>query len=117
MADLNEQMSAFVAEIPHVYLDMCWLMVISPTVAKRTLHEWLETVPGNKIMAFGGDYRIVEGAYAHSRLARRVVAEVLAEKVAEGYCSEQEAQTLARRLLHDNAYQLFRLANRARRAV
>jgi len=86
--------------------------VISPAVGRRALDEWLETVPGNKIMAFGGDYRIPEGAYAHAVMAREVVAKVLAAKVEEGYFSEGEAKTLAKRLLHDNAYELFRLAER-----
>jgi hypothetical protein len=83
--------------------------VISPAAARRTLHEWIETVPGHKIMAFGGDYRIVEGAYAHARLAREVVGRVLTEKVEEGYLGEEEALALARRMLHDNARELFRL--------
>ena len=51
------------------------------------LHQWLETVPTNKIMAFGGDYLFPEGVYAHSLVARRVVAEVLAWKVKDGYFS------------------------------
>jgi len=94
---------------PNVYVDACWLHVISPAAARRTLHEWIETVPGHKIMAFGGDYRIVEGAYAHARLAREIVGRVLTEKVEEGYLGEEEALALARRMLHDNARELFRL--------
>ncbi|MHB1006361.1 MAG: amidohydrolase family protein [Chloroflexota bacterium] len=99
---------------PNVYVDTCWVAVISPAVARRTLHEWLETVPGNKILAFGGDYRFVEGAYAHAVMARRAVAQVLAEKVEEGYFAEEEALSLARRILHDNAWGLFKLAERKR---
>ena len=94
---------------PNVYLDMCWLHVISPWVARQTLHEWIETVPGNKIFAFGGDYLFVEGAYAHSRMARDNVADVLAEKVADGYLREDEAIALAHGLLRDNALTFFRL--------
>jgi hypothetical protein len=94
---------------PNVYLDMCWLHVISPWVARQTLHEWIETVPGNKIFAFGGDYLFVEGAYAHSRIARDNVAEVLAEKVVDGYLAEDEAMMLAHGLLRDNALTFFRL--------
>jgi len=93
----------------NVYLDLCWVHVISPWVARQTLHEWLETVPANKIFAFGGDYIFVEGAYAHSRMARTNVAEVLAEKVSSGYLTEAEAFTLAHMLLRDNAIRFFRL--------
>jgi hypothetical protein len=94
---------------PNVYLDLCWVHVISPWVARQTLHEWIETVPANKIFAFGGDYIFVEGAYAHSRMARSNVAEVLAEKVSSGYLNEAEALTLAHMLLRDNAIRFFRL--------
>jgi hypothetical protein len=93
---------------------MCWLHVISPTVSKRMLHEWIETVPSNKIMAFGGDYVIVEGAYAHSRMARRIVAEVLSEKTEEGYFSKEDAQDVAVKILSENAWDLFKLGERWR---
>ena len=108
------EMASLGKNFPNVYVDMCWLPVISPSVARRALHEWIETVPGNKVLAFGGDYRIVEGAYGHSRIAREVVSRVLAEKVEEGYFGEEEAQALAKRLLHDNAFALFSLGTRKR---
>ncbi|MHB1415019.1 MAG: amidohydrolase family protein [Chloroflexota bacterium] len=108
------EMASLGKNFPNVYVDMCWLPIISPSVARRALHEWIETVPGNKILAFGGDYRIVEGAYGHSRIAREVVSRVLAEKVEEDYFGEEEAQALAKRLLHDNAFALFSLGTRKR---
>ncbi|MCL5108269.1 MAG: amidohydrolase family protein [Chloroflexi bacterium] len=98
----------------NTYVDLCWVHVISPAVSARVLDEWLETVPANKILAFGGDYRFVEGAYAHAVMAREVVAKVLAAKVDEGYFSAAEAPALANRLLHDNAWDLFKLAERKR---
>lgn len=94
---------------PNVYLDLCWVHVISPWVARQTLHEWIETVPASKIFAFGGDYIFVEGAYAHSRMARSNVAEVLTEKVESGYLNETEAINLAHLLLRDNALHFFQL--------
>ncbi len=91
----------------NVTVDFCWAWVISPTAARNALHEMLETVPANKLLGFGGDYRQVELSYAHSRMARAGVAQVLAEKVSAGFCSETEAIDLARLILHDNAARLF----------
>jgi hypothetical protein len=88
---------------------LCWLHVISPWVAQQTLHEWIETVPVNKIFASGGDYVFVEGTYVHSRLARDNVAAVLTEKAEAGYLTEEEAMALASKLLRDNALRFFRL--------
>ncbi|MEA2063085.1 MAG: amidohydrolase family protein, partial [Gemmatimonadota bacterium] len=93
----------------NVHLDMCWLPIISPTATKLWLHQWLETVPVNKIMAFGGDYLFPEGVYGHSLVARQMVAETLAEKVEAGYFTEDEAVEIARRLLRENAIDIFRL--------
>ena len=100
---------ALAKNFPNVSLDLCWLHIISPTASARMLHEAIETVPANKIFAFGGDFIIPEGAYGHSVLARQVVSRVLTEKVEEGYLSEAEALSLAGRMLRDNPAGFFRL--------
>jgi hypothetical protein len=93
----------------NVTADITWLPIISPEMARRLLHELIETVPGNKIMAFGGDALTVEMAYGHTVMARQLVSRVLSEKVDEGYLSEDEAVVLARRVLRDNPTSLYRL--------
>lgn len=94
---------------PNVYLDMCWSHIISPNAAKEALREWLDVVPYTKICAFGGDYGFIDGIYAHQRLARDHVTEVLAEKVAQGVFDEPAALRIAFSLLHENPYRIFRL--------
>ena len=93
----------------NVTADITWLPIISPEIARQLLHELIETVPGNKIMAFGGDAMTVEMAYGHARMARQVVSRVLSEKVAEGYLSENEAVALAWRMLRDNPASFYKL--------
>ena len=93
----------------NVYADLCWVHIISPDIGRRLLHELIEAVPGNKIMAFGGDAVTVEIAYGHSVIARKVVARTLSEKVEEGYLDENEAILLCRRILRDNPAALFKL--------
>jgi len=105
----TSELATLAKNFQNVYIDMCWLHIISPNVSRRALHEWLETVPQNKIMGFGGDYIFVEGAYAHSRIARENIARVLIEKVEEGYLNEEEAIKIAFRLLRDNPKELFNL--------
>jgi len=94
----------------NVYADLAWVHIISPHIGRLLLHELIETVPGTKIMAYGGDAQTVEMAYGHSIMARQVVARVLCEKVAEGYMKEDEAVLLARRMLRDNPAALFKLS-------
>ena len=94
---------------PNVYADLCWVYIVSPTVGRGLLNELIETVPGNKIMAFGGDSITVEIAFGHAVMARQQVARVLSEKVEEGYMGEEEAVLLARKILKDNPARLFNL--------
>ena len=93
---------------PNVYLDLCWVHIISPRMARAALHEFLETIPSNKIFGFGGDYRYPELSYAHAQMARGNVAQVLAEKVEAHELTETEALELGRKLLHDNGAAFFR---------
>lgn len=93
----------------NVYIDLCWLYIISPSYSERYLHEWIETVPANKIMAFGGDYENVETVYGHALMDREVIVRVLVEKVRTAYLTEAEAIDIARKMLFQNAVDLFKL--------
>jgi predicted TIM-barrel fold metal-dependent hydrolase len=93
-----------------VYADMCWMHIISPSGSRRILSEWLDLVPANKILGFGGDYVLVEGVPGHIEIARDNITRVLSRKVAEGYFSEGDAVRIARMILRDNAARLFGLS-------
>jgi predicted TIM-barrel fold metal-dependent hydrolase len=103
----QEELSVLAKMFPNVYVDFCWAYIISPSVSRRTLHEFLETIPVNKIFGFGGDYRYPEFSYAHLKMAKRDIARVLAEKTESGFCSEDEAVEIGTMLLRDNASKLF----------
>jgi len=108
------EVATMAKNFPNVYVDMCWVYAISPWVARRALHEFIETVPANKIFGFGGDYIFVEGAYAHAEMARDNLSRVLAEKVMTGYLREDEACTLAHKLLRTNAVRFYGLQDLVR---
>ena len=99
--------SALAKMFPNVYLDLAWLHIVSPHAAREALSEWLDTVPANKILGFGGDYVFVEGTYGHSVIARDNVARVLSQKVEDGDLRVAEAVILAQRILRENAQTLF----------
>ena len=108
------EVAALAKNFPNVYADLCWVHVISPTVGRRVLREYVETIPANKIFGFGGDYLFVEGSYAHARMAREGVARTLGEMVDEGYFGLDDAQSVARKVLHDNAWSFYKLGERWR---
>ncbi len=103
------ELATLVKNFRNVYMDLCWLYIISPSYSERYLHEWLETVPVGKITGFGGDYENVENIYGHLLFAREILANVLVEKVRKRYFTEEEAVKMARMILHDNAVTLYRL--------
>ena len=103
----SSQLSALAKNFPNVYIDMCWLHIISPSRAISALDEWLDEVPVNKIMGFGGDYLCVEGSYGHSVMARENVAKVLTKKVDDGVYDIDEAKKYATWVLRDNPQRLF----------
>jgi hypothetical protein len=93
----------------NVFLDMNWTYAISTSYSERYLNEWLEAVPAYKIMAFGGDQRCVENTYGQLVIAKRIISSVLIKKVNEGYLSENEAKSIAKMILHDNAVRFYNL--------
>ena len=103
------ELSALAKGFRNVYIDMSWMYIISPSYSARYLHEWLETVPANKILAFGGDYHNVENTYAHSLMARAVISKVLKENVGTGYLTEEEALEIAQWIMRDNAIAFFKI--------
>ncbi len=101
------ELSSVAKLFPNVHIDFTWAHIISPTVSRRALHEFLDTVPVNKIFGYGGDYRYPELSYAHLVMAQENIARVLAERVAAGVYSEAEALDVTRLLMHDNAARVF----------
>lgn len=104
------ELSAVAKAFPNVHLDLTWVYVLSPSFSERYLHEWLETIPASKITGFGGDYGNVENVLGHLLFARQIIANVLVDKVKDGYFSETEAKNIARMLLCDNAINIYKLS-------
>ena len=93
----------------NIWLDLTWSFLLSPSHFKLALHEAIEVLPNESRMMLGGDNWHVEETYGTMQTARRLITEVLDEKLASGYFSRATAERLARRMLHDNAREFFRL--------
>jgi len=106
----QEELVALARSFPNVYADFCWAFTISPAVSLRMIDEFLDAVPINKIFLFGGDCKHPELTYAQAKLARQSAARALARRVEVGWCTEQEALTIGKALLYDNAARLYKLS-------
>jgi predicted TIM-barrel fold metal-dependent hydrolase len=90
----------------NVWVDSVWLPQLSYTMAKRAYQEWLEVMPSDRIM-WGADTVQAEGIYAATVWTRQCLAEALAEKVERGELREDQALSIGRQILRENALKLF----------
>ena len=91
----------------NIWIDLTWSALLSPTYFKQTLHEAIEVLPDESRMMIGGDNWHVEETYGAIGLIRRLIGEVLQEKVDDGYFKPEDARRLARKILSENASEFF----------
>jgi len=95
---------------PNVWLNLCWCHIISPKMTCSALDEWIDLVPINKIIAFGGDYgKPVEKVYGHLVMARENIARVLGGRIKDGLMTEEEAISIAKKWFYHNPKELYQL--------
>ena len=109
-----EEMLALTKQWSNAYIDMCWSWIINPLAAKDYFKKHIVTAPVNKLLPFGGDYLPVEPVLGHAIMARRGMAQALAELVEEGWLSLSDAIELVNPVLNVNARKLFQLEAKAR---
>ena len=94
---------------PNVYLDLCWMSIVSPATCVQMLDEWLDYVPNNKLFGFGGDLELVESIHGHLEQARDNIARALAVKVDRGDYDKNTALEIAENMLFNNPKSLYKL--------
>jgi len=96
---------------PNAWLDLCWSHIISPQMTISALDEWIDLVPVNKLIAFGGDYGALcaESIYGHLVIARENIAKVLGRRVKDGEMSMNEAVMLAEDWFYNVPKDLYKL--------
>ncbi len=93
---------------PNVYLDMAWTWLMSPELSTQALKAFVDLLPMNKVLGFGGDLGVVEKVYGHLTLARQGIARALAQKVGDGLPKET-AHRWMDALMYDNPKRVYHL--------
>ena len=109
-----EELIAAAKHYANAYVDMVLVLDHQPSRGQGFLKKFLVTAPANKILTFGGDYIPVEPVLGHAAIARRGIALALSELVEEGWLSMTDAMDLIDPIMHDNARQIFSLAEKLR---
>jgi hypothetical protein len=91
---------------PNIFLDFCWVPMLSARAACRALDECLDLVPYNKIM-WGGDAYRVEEAYGAGCLAREVTASVLGNRIKKEDMDLEMALRISRAIFQENTLPVY----------
>jgi hypothetical protein len=105
----QHKLLALVKMYPHVFADMCWTNIISPRASVSFLRDFIDSVPLNKVSAFGGDYLFPDAVPGHLMMAKENVAEALADCVTQGLFDEKRALQMGKRFFYDNPKAIFQI--------
>ena len=104
----TEEASALLHYLENVYIDICWLPLLSPTIAETVLHTLIEIGTADKV-SWGCDTWTSEESAGARMALDHVLGKVLFSKIENGYFSQADAMRVAENILHRNAKELYKL--------
>lgn len=93
----------------NVHVAGIWWHCMYPSFIRRILTDRLDVCPLNKVTAFFSDSYTVEWGYGKRQLVQRELAALLAERVATGYLTRNDASEIAQRWLWQNPVEIYGL--------
>ena len=90
----------------NVYADTVWLPHLSPKAGEIMLHELIECGTSDKVY-WGCDSWHSEESYAAKLVMAECLAKVLSSKIEDGYLEEKDAHVLIRKIMRENAAEVF----------
>ncbi len=88
-------------ELPNFSLVGYWWHNFFPEAIRQVMGERLDMLPVNKQVGFFSDAYCVEWSYAKSRLVRKLLAQVLGQRIEQGQYSLDDALSIARAICYD----------------
>ncbi|MBT3275545.1 MAG: amidohydrolase, partial [Spirochaetales bacterium] len=107
------EMAVIGNQYPNANLNLIWCHQISPFMTQGMLNEWIDLVPMNKIIGFGGDnVQGPEKTYGVLKMTQENIARALAIRIERGDITESSALDICRAWLYDNPRRIYRLDDR-----
>lgn len=104
------EMAVIGNQFPNANLNLVWCHQISPYMTEHMLNEWIDLVPVNKIIGFGGDNCDgPEKTYGVRRLTFENIARAFALRVARRQMTESRALQICRAWLYENPKRIYGL--------
>jgi len=108
----NQSLCTLARELPNLSLVGYWWHNFFPDAIRQVMAERLEMLPLNKQIGFFSDAYCSEWTYGKIQMVRKLLAQVLAGKVALGQYTFDEAVGIARAILFDTPQTLLKIRPR-----
>ena len=93
---------------PNVYLNLCWAYSVSENMVLNSLDEWIDIVPTNKIIGFGGDViTLPQHAVGMLEVAKHVLCKALARRIMEDRMDMAGAKKILEDWLYNNPAKVY----------
>ena len=104
------EMAVIGNQYPNANLNLVWCHQVSPYMTEHMLNEWIDLVPVNKIIGFGGDNcRGPEKTYGVVRMTFENIARALAVRISRNQITEARAVQICRYWLYENPKRIYGL--------
>ena len=103
----NQALCTLGRELPNFSLSGYWWLNFFPSVMRQVMEERLDMLPLNKQVGFFSDAYCLEWTYGKSKIVLSQLAAVLADKVAMGQYSHDEALRVAQAILYETPRELL----------
>jgi hypothetical protein len=103
----NQSFCTIAREVPNFSLAGYWWHSFFPDAIRQVMNERLDMLPVNKQVGFFSDAYCVEWCYGKAVLVRKQMARVLAEKVASGQYTREDALSIAKATLYETPQTLL----------
>ncbi len=107
----NQSLCTLARELPNLSLAGYWWHNFFPGAIRQIMEERFDMLPVNKQVGFFSDAYCVDWAYAKKILVRKLMAEVMAEKVSVGQYSLDDCASIGRSILYDSSVELLRMTD------
>jgi len=104
---MSQELTIVARMLHNVTLLGFWWHNLFPSYMGKIISERIEALPANKWILVGTDAYCCEWSYGKVSLVKRCLAKVLARKIEEEYLTMNEAKSLARRILYENAREIY----------
>jgi len=103
----DQSLCTLARELPNLSLAGYWWHNFFPEAIRQVMAERLDMLPTNRQIGFFSDAYCVEWSYAKAVMVRKIMAQVLAQKIEQGQYAVEDALAIAHAILYESPQSLL----------